>query len=115
MQSRRRFPNAFKQQLVEATLQPGASIASVALEHRINANQLHRWRQEMLRNRQATPLPAELVPVCVVPETAATPPMSQSSRQDNKGTLMIEFGQFRLSASGSVDPVLLETAIRLLR
>lgn len=112
---RRRYTRTFKQQLVEATLQPGASIASVALEHRINANQLHRWRQELLRNGQVTPSPAALVPVCVVPDTATTFTAAQSHPHDNKGTLTIEFAQARLSVNGSIDPVLLETVIRLLR
>jgi transposase len=112
---RRRFTHAFKQQLVEATLQPDASIASVALEHRINANQLHRWRQELLRNHQVTPSPATLIPVCVAPEAANAPTMVQPRHHDNNGTLTIEFAQARLSVSGSIDPVLLEAAIRLLR
>jgi transposase len=112
---RRRYSRSFKQQLVEATLQAGASIASVALEHKINANQLHRWRQELLRKGQVTPSPATLVPICVVPETETAFTAVQSNHQDNKGTLTIEFAQARLSVSGSIDPVLLETAIRLLQ
>jgi transposase len=112
---RRRYSRTFKQQLVEATLQPDASIASVALEHRINANQLHRWRQELLRNGQVTASPATLVPICVVPEAATTVAVAQSNHHDNNGTLTIEFAQVRLSVSGSIDPALLETAIRLLR
>lgn len=37
---RRRYDEAFKRALVEQTLAPGASVARIAREHGINANQL---------------------------------------------------------------------------
>ena len=43
---RRRYSREFKQQLVEASRDPGRSVASVALEHGVNANQLHLWRKQ---------------------------------------------------------------------
>ena len=43
---RRRYSPEFKQRLVEASKAPGQSVASVAREYGINANQLHRWRRE---------------------------------------------------------------------
>lgn len=44
--TRRSYTAQFKAQLVAACLQPGASVAALALEHGINANLLHRWRRE---------------------------------------------------------------------
>jgi transposase len=35
-----------KRRIVEATLVPGASIARVAREHGVNANQVFQWRYE---------------------------------------------------------------------
>ncbi|HTF65022.1 MAG TPA: transposase, partial [Edaphobacter sp.] len=35
-----------KRRIVEATLVPGASIARVAREHGVNANQVFQWRHE---------------------------------------------------------------------
>ena len=67
MQTRRRFTLAFKQQIVEETCQPGASLASVALSHQINANQLHRWRRELLQ------LPGDGRAERFVPVTLAKP------------------------------------------
>ena len=37
-----------KRRIVEATLVPGASIARVAREHGVNANQVFQWRQKAI-------------------------------------------------------------------
>ena len=44
--SRRRYTEEFKQQAIEACLQPGISMASVALANGLNANLLRRWVTE---------------------------------------------------------------------
>ena len=46
---RRHYDQAFKRHLVELTLVPGASVARIALDHRLNANILFRWRRHYLR------------------------------------------------------------------
>ena len=43
---RRRYDTAFKRALVEQTLAPGSSVARIAREHGINANQLFKWRRQ---------------------------------------------------------------------
>jgi transposase len=108
MQTRRRFSLAFKQQLVAATLEPGASVAGVALEHKINANQLHAWRRELRRTDSAPS--CAVLPVTMVPDT---PPVQ--GRGSGNGTIHIELSQARVSIQGSVDATLLEAVIRLLR
>ena len=40
---RRRHSTAFKAEAVKACMQPGVSIAAVALHYRLNANLLRRW------------------------------------------------------------------------
>src|SRR6202007_3028438 len=40
---RRRYDAASKQRLVEACLQPDVSLASLALQHGVNANLLRKW------------------------------------------------------------------------
>ena len=40
---KRRFDRRTKQRLVEACLEPGASVAGLALRHGVNANLLHKW------------------------------------------------------------------------
>ena len=41
---RRRYTVDFKRQVVQESMASGASIASVAMAHGLNANQLHNWR-----------------------------------------------------------------------
>src|SRR5580693_6951842 len=64
---RRRFSLAEKQQLVAATLKPGASVAAVAREAGIRATQLYGWR---LRLRGS--VPKGFAPVRIAPEVAAS-------------------------------------------
>ncbi|MHC8339338.1 IS66-like element accessory protein TnpA [Pseudomonas sp. HLT2-19-2] len=40
---RRSYSKSFKIQIIQECVQPGASIASVALSHGINANLVHKW------------------------------------------------------------------------
>lgn len=47
---RRCYSSGFKAELVASCLQPGVSVASVALANGVNANLLHRWIAE---NRQS--------------------------------------------------------------
>lgn len=44
--SRRRYTEEFKKQAIEACLQPGVSMASIALANGLNANLLRRWVTE---------------------------------------------------------------------
>jgi transposase len=48
---RQSYTAAQKIRIVQESMQPDASIAAVAMAHRINANQLHRWRW-LYRNDQ---------------------------------------------------------------
>src|SRR2546430_3441167 len=76
--TRRTHDAAFKRRLVELTLAPRASVARIALDHRLNANILFRWRREHLRAlTQAVAMPAAaMLPVTLIESQAqpATPP-----------------------------------------
>src|SRR5258708_27036107 len=97
---RRDHSAALKRELIERSLQPGASVSGIALDSGINANLLFKWRREHLRgngraliSRTAPPL---LVPVKIessMPEVAAapTPPPSPAPRA-NAGTIEIDIG-----------------------
>lgn len=66
--SRRRHSAAFKAKVLAACAQPGASVASVALAHGINANLVHRWRRKVAeqgRRRHDKGQLAEFVPMAV--------------------------------------------------
>jgi transposase len=74
---------AEKRRIVEATLVPGASIARVARENGVNANQVFQWRYEYknsvgwaAKQSRAKLLPVAVVtePSCIaVSEVASTP------------------------------------------
>jgi len=81
---RRTYSEDFKAQVVAACLQPGVSIAGVALANGLNANLLRRWVKESAEQKPQVdspvadddlgdPLPPTLVPVAVsVPEVEPT-------------------------------------------
>lgn len=48
---KRRYDPIWKERLIAAALEPGVSIARLALEHGVNANQLRNW-VKVLRDRQ---------------------------------------------------------------
>ena len=48
MGKRRRFSKEFRRQVVQETLVPDASVAGVALRHRLNANLVFTWRRKLL-------------------------------------------------------------------
>jgi len=70
---RQHYDAAFKRHLVELTLVPGASVARIALDHRLNANILFRWRRQYLRElgAAAPQASAALLPVAVSEATQA--------------------------------------------
>lgn len=49
---RRRFDPQAKRELVQACLQPGVSVARMALEHGVNANLLRKWIRDDERARR---------------------------------------------------------------
>ncbi len=76
---RRRYDPASKERLIEASLRPGVSLASLARQHGLNANLLHKWvarrQQEGAAKRPVTsPLPDAAAFVRV--EMAALPTAS---------------------------------------
>ena len=112
MATRRTHSLEFKQSAVEASRQPGASIAGVAMAHGINANQLHKWRQQfsVARTTVAVSVPS-LIPVTVIPDEPA-----RSSVEDSPpGRIDIELGRARISLTGRVALDVLHTVLATLR
>ena len=109
---RRRYDRSVKQQIVEQTLVPGASVARVAREHGVNANQLFKWRRQHLATRAATTAstaaPAAWLPVTIVAETAtAVPPAA--------GQIVIALAGGQVTVSGAVDAATLRLVLTSLR
>ena len=112
MATRRTHSLEFKQSAVEASRQPGASIAGVAMAHGINANQLHKWRRQFPVARTTVVVRApSLIPVAVIPDEAAPSSVDDSP----PGRIDIELGRARISLSGRVDLDVLHTVLTTLR
>lgn len=81
--SRRRYTEEFKKQAIEACLQPGISMASVALANGLNANLLRRWVSERQEEAAGTAILPDQHPLEIaepttpglVPITVAMPEM----------------------------------------
>jgi transposase len=71
--TRRRHSAELKQQILAECAQPGASVASVALSHGINANVVHKWRRQIHGSSLDLQVPS-FVPVALpAPSCAAAP------------------------------------------
>ena len=114
-QRRRRYDAAFKRAIVEQTLAPGASVARIAREHDINANQLFKWRRQFLLEGSAASGPAEptpsaisLLPVTVVGEETAAPPSPP-------GQIEVQLAGGTIRVQGVVDSATLQVVLSSLR
>lgn len=110
MAKRRGHSLEFKQSAVEASNQLGASIAGVAMAHGINANQLHKWRRQLL-----TPKPAitetQMLPVTITSEPEPVGAMPAPP----EGIIDIRFARASVSVRGQVDLDVLQTVLATLR
>ncbi|WP_164487862.1 transposase [Pseudomonas sp. R4-34-07] len=84
MQSQRRsYSKSFKAQVIQECAQPGASIASVALSHSLNANLVHKWirvqaQKTMVLQPPFIPLPLQLAGVNPQAASSATARLSHN-------------------------------------
>ncbi|WP_397459162.1 transposase [Pseudomonas asplenii] len=63
--TRRSYSKSFRAQVIQECAQPGASIASIALSHSLNANLVHKWIRVQTQKNTALqtafiPLPIQL-------------------------------------------------------
>jgi transposase-like protein len=84
---RRIFSQAFKAWIIEQALQPGMSVASLAMHNQVNANQLRRWVMVHQRRGASATEPSRLLPVTIQAEPAApvqvVPPPSRTLQATN--------------------------------
>jgi transposase len=103
VQRRRRWSLAEKEQLVAASLEPGASVSAVAREAGIHPGQLYGWRRRLC----ALPQPG-FAAVRIAPE-------SGSSGRPVPGVIEIEFAsRARMRITGVVDPATVMAAVAAL-
>jgi transposase len=113
--TRRRRSAAERRRVVEETMEPGASVAKVALRHGVNANQVFQWRRLYRDGKLGATAQGsvKLLPVSVAedeePEPAEVVPASS-------GAIHIELpGEVRISLEGSVDPAIVRAVLKSLR
>lgn len=121
--TRRLHDRAFKDELIEQSLVPGASVAGIAMKGGINANLLFKWRREHLRAMaQAMPAVATLLPVCVIPDVDTMPTSQPNApvgpavnRGARSGVIEVEIAGALLRLRGAVDETMLSSVLRALR
>src|SRR5262245_44847267 len=79
-----------RRQIVEETVQPGASVAVIARRHDVNANQVFHWRKLYREGRlDVEPTSAQLVPVRIAEVVSDEQPPAKLYG----GVIVVEFGR----------------------
>lgn len=104
----------FKRRLVEQTLLPGASVARIAREHGVNANQVFGWRKLYREGRlgEEGKAVANLLPVTVTEGTGPTMTGSAALRpRASLGRMWLESPKGCLNIEGHPDPAALRLVL----
>ena len=110
-----------KLRIVKLTLEPGASVAGIALANGVNANQVFRWKRQYERGElkpRGSKRATALVPVTIAAEPEA-PKVVESSipppALPSTGSVTIEFpGRALLSIEGAADPAVIRAVLESL-
>ena len=115
-----RHSEEFKRSVVEQSYLPGTSVARLARNHDINANQIFAWRK--LFRDAALPtiagIDVALIPVTLSDPIVTVPSVTPSKPSDGatRGIIEIDVGKTRLTIRGTPDASVLEAVLaRLLR
>jgi transposase len=107
-----------KRRIVEATLIPGASIARVAREHGVNANQVFQWRYEY---RKGTLTASKTTKAKLLPVAIATEPcggafvLEAAASPSSHGSIHIELpGRALVTLESGVDAALARAVLESL-
>jgi transposase len=116
-----------RRRIVEETLAPGVSVATVARAHGVNANQVFGWRKlyqtgllepkQVPRSREQQP-PVRLLPVMISAETERAPQPLETKADaaiSSSGSIELIFAKARVPISGQVDSAVLRVILESLR
>jgi transposase len=105
-QTRRYRSKQERRRIAEESLQDGASVAVIARQHGVNANQVFQW-WKLLRDGRLDIKPSsnQLLPVRIAEVVEDRPAHQQN------GTIQIELGRMRVRIEGSVDAATLRTVL----
>jgi len=111
----RQHPLEFKRALVTLSLEPSASVARIAREHGVNANQVFSWRRLYQQGRLGVPTSLRddgLLPVVLAP----TAPAPSNTSSDADGIIVLELGEVRVRIEGQPNAAILAQVLeRVLR
>lgn len=107
----------FKRWIVEQALQPGMSLAGLAMSNQVNANQLRRWVQLHGKSRAVSAAAATLLPVMIAAATEAAPATTLAApvKPVSGPAIEIELDGARLRVHAGVDAATLRTVLHCLR
>lgn len=102
-----------RRKIVEATLQPGASVARVARRHDVNANQVFHWRKLYREGRLGNGTATKLLPVKIADERSVRAAEGDGIAWPS-GTIEIQLPKGTLRIAGAVDVAVLRAALECL-
>jgi transposase len=114
---RQRRSIAKKRKIVEQTMQPGASVARVAQQHGVNANQVFYWRNLYRQGRlgEKSTGSISLLPVTVTDARASRMVEPEAKRPATTvGGIYVEFPKARLRIEGRADAAALRVVLEYL-
>jgi transposase len=104
-----------KRQIVQLTLEPGASVAEVARACGVNANQVFKWRREFERG-ELTDACGALIPVTVTGASESSSVTEQVPQLLCRGAIHIELeGRATISVESGADASLVRLILESLR
>lgn len=105
--------------MVALSLEPGVSVARIAREHGVNANQVFSWRRLYQQGRLGVPALIRddgLLPVVLAPTAPAPGNSTADADADADGTIMLELGEVRVRIEGQPNAAALAQVLdRVLR
>ena len=89
-----------RRRIVEETQRPGSSVAIIARQHGVNANQVFHWRKLYREGRlDVAVAPTQLVPVRISEVVSG----EQAPTKFYAGAIVVELGRARIRVEGAVD------------
>jgi transposase-like protein len=111
---RRTYSREYKLEVVEECSALGASVAAVALSHRINANLVRRWIVQHRKGRLVREPRATLLPVALSAPSARVDEVPPRAKLAGAGVIEIELETGRVRVRGAVDVMALRTVLEVL-